>query len=55
MKIGRGIVRLGITAPKCTPVHRQEVADAIAREDELKRQQDAEDEAYRQWWTKGGK
>lgn len=54
VKIGRGIVRLGITAPKLTPVHRQEVADAIAREDELRRQQDEEDAAYLKWWNKGG-
>ncbi len=45
--VEKGRVRLGITAPKSVAVHRQEVAEEIAREVE-------EDEAYRQWWLKGG-
>lgn len=31
LRIGGGVVRLGIEAPKSTPVHRQEVYDAIQK------------------------
>jgi carbon storage regulator len=33
-------VRIGIDAPKSTPVHRQEIAEAIAREQEKSPQTD---------------
>jgi carbon storage regulator len=38
VQIRRGEVQLGIDAPKETPVHREEIFDAIKREEEQKRE-----------------
>jgi carbon storage regulator len=40
IEIGNGKVRLGIDAPKDVPVHRQEVYEAIKREQQLRADRD---------------
>lgn len=41
---GRSVVRLGITAPKGVPVHRQEVYDAIQRGESKPKPQDPQEQ-----------